>query len=115
MGYYTYFQLRMWDAEGKELSEELYDKVITKLCEVFCADGDNPRDALDDLKEMIDYGCEMKWYECHEDMAKVAKAFPEIKFEFEGRGEDTEDWWIEQFYDGKSAIEYAKPPERKLF
>ena len=70
--------LHMWDAEGKELSEELYDKVMTKLCEVFCADGDNPRDALDELKEPEDQDPKLVIY--HERISNSSDTYDSLLY-----------------------------------
>ena len=119
MGYYTYYELRMWDANGETIDKyhPLYDKIKAKFINVFANGNDDSEYANKLFDYLVTNGEELKWYECHEDMMKITADFPEVMFEMEGTGEDREDWWIEQYYKGNYAVEFAKiiPPRPTLF
>lgn len=42
-----------------------------------------------------------KWYDHEDDMIRLSEEYPEFLFEMHGDGEDSEDFWIEYFQDGK--------------
>lgn len=90
MGYYTRFNLEYEPVKGFTITPEQ----LTELREEF-AKALGFTEAFD---ELTSGDCpEWKWYECTEDMTKIAQKFPNILFTLEGEGEDREDWWIEQF------------------
>ena len=115
MGYYTYFSFNAWNENGDELDEATYSKVKAFLAEKFVEAGDDEEEAADIINELCDYGYEMKWYEYDGDMMALSKQFPDVKFELEGQGEDGSDWWVAQYWNGKTRCAWAKRPEPDLF
>lgn len=110
MGYYTRYHLEMKDTRKplqpmiiEENAPDLYKAVAQKFEEIF------GYDVLDDL---VDYTDDWKWYEWEIDMRKLAAAFPFIRFNLEGEGEDREDWWYASFLGDKFQVRHANvtPP-----
>lgn len=108
MGYYTYYQLRMWDEEDKELKSAVAEVIKAELAEVAELEASY-------VNCMYNFGEELKWYDHHENMRELAKRYPFVKFELEGRGEDADDWWVAQYWGNKFECAYVQPPEPKLF
>lgn len=115
MGYYTYYTLNMWDEEGNELKSAVSEMLKKELVIKFIEAGDTPENAEEIVKDLCSYGCELKWYESDEDMTSLAKKFPYIKFELEGRGEDGTDWWVAQYWGDKTETVCAQRPTPHLF
>lgn len=110
MGYYTSFSLNIWDKDGQWIDEgnPIFDKIAERFETITSYN-------KDDFEEMVHYAIELKWYEWKEDMKKIVADFPDVKFEIDGRGEQNDDWWVAQWYNGDYAVEYVVPPEGKLF
>lgn len=108
MGYYTYYQLRMWDEEGKELKPAVAAFIKAKLAEIAELE-------VSDVNYMHDFGEELKWYDHDENMHELAAQYPHVKFELEGKGEDVDDWWVAQYWGDKFERAFVQPPEPKMF
>lgn len=55
-----------------------------------------------------------KWYDYEDNMIALSEKFPDILFELDGNGEDSEDFWIEYFCGGRhqycrGEITYEEP------
>lgn len=103
MGYYTNFEFSMCGEKDRVIAafkriEELTDNLITWAC---------GEDILDEILNGNTAYFEAKWYKSKEDIAKVAKEFPDVSFTLEGQGEDREDWWVIEVKNGKAYIGYC--------
>ena len=89
MGYYTYYHLII--ENEKEVTKERILEAEEMLAQIM---GEDPVIHHSEYFLPFDWLLEesMKWYEWEEDMAKVAEAFPEIKFCLYGEGEEGEHW-----------------------
>lgn len=105
MGYYTNYTLNTNTSEDKEREIALW--MIDNL-EYF---DHNKRSYVErsyyPLQALLGEDS-MKWYEHQNDMRKVAGAFPDVKFELYGEGEDREDTWVEYYWDTKFDISIAR-------
>ena len=100
MGYSTNFELRIGGEKDRvkeafERLDEITDYLLT------WAGGENA--VYDILNEQSLY-FEAKWYSREEDMAQIAKEFPDVRFYLEGEGENRDDWWIIEAQNGKASI-----------
>ena len=95
MGYRTYYTLSILDLDGQtELTEDVSNSIIKKLrmsCEdlefAVCENGSSNGDC--------------KWYEHDRDMTELSKQFPNVIFQLDGNGEESEDIWTSWYHDGK--------------
>lgn len=106
MGYYTYYSCYVIDEDS--YGKEKIKRAANQLAKM-----------LGETKEVEDFDFvswdEMKWYEHEDDMKKLSKEFPDMVFELNGSGEDSEDIWKGYFMNGESYycsghIEYDPPP-----
>ena len=95
MGYRTHYELIFQPFE--------YDEVLKAFQEV-CG-----WMSEDDFLAMLD-GCmdAMKWYSHTEDLVKVSKKVPHIKFSLFGEGEECGDLWKLYVFNGKTQRETAQ-------
>lgn len=97
MGYRTDFVISIEDGEPSEHDREQ----ITKM--------------LEDFESFEYWGDEwmslsVKWYEYQNDMYKLSKAFPHLRFYVHGDGDDSDDLWEDHWQDGKFQHCYAEIP-----
>lgn len=99
MGYITDYTLGIaqnaFDTEYDEINEFIKNEQNKNDDFMYVFDGED----LDHNYEI--YG-EGKWYDFHEDMTKLSKAFPEVVFKLSGDGEETDDVWTTYYMGGKS-------------
>jgi len=49
----------------------------------------------------------VKWYDHHDDMVELSRAFPQVLFTLEGAGEEMDDRWRKYYLNGKVHIVQA--------
>lgn len=105
MGYYTNFHLEVSSKTGGDVDPDTLQEVRDNFDEMFGYNG-----AFD---EVTDWSAEWKWYDWEIDMKKFSAAFPDLRFELEGLGEERENWWTAWFHDGNVHKSCAKitPPD----
>lgn len=118
MGYYTNFSIDIRTAITRAEAKDITVAINRAICPTI-ENEDDWLFSLDDYSgieddekatwELTPYD-EMKWYDCEEDMKKIAKKYPAIEFRVEGYGEDREDWWVALFKGDRYQIKYAEPP-----
>lgn len=97
MGYRTDFVISIADGEASDQDTEK----ITEMLEAF---------------EGFEYWggewmvSDVKWYEYQDDMFKLSKAFPHLRFYVHGDGDDSDDLWEDYWQDGKFQHCYAEIP-----
>jgi hypothetical protein len=105
MGYYTYFSLSTNATEDKEREIALW--MIDNLDYFsFCS-----KERVSKSYEPLDYvvgSDSMKWYDHEDDMRKVAAAFPDVKFELYGEGEERDDIWREFYWNDRFDCDTAQ-------
>jgi len=111
MGYYTYYTLHTNMSEDKEREIALW--MVDNLDYFDCTERSYVERSLYPLEDIT--GDSMKWYNHQDDMKKVAHAFPDVKFELYGEGEDREDTWVEYYWNDKferatARIVWDEPP-----
>lgn len=106
MGYYTYFNLRVTENpnffNGKSINNESELEIAQKLYGII-SDGDvlpKVPDYCTPLEYVFDDA--MKWYDCEQDMKELSKQYPDFYFWLRGDGEESDDYWVACFHDGKS-------------
>ena len=45
--------------------------------------------------------CDIKWYDSEENMKEISLLYPDTLFKLYGDGEDSEDFWIQYYKNGK--------------
>lgn len=118
MGYYTNFSLEIMTAITRAEAKDIAAAINRAICPTI-ENEDDWLFSLDDYSgieddekatwELTPYD-EMKWYDCEEDMKKIAKKYPAIEFRVEGYGEDREDWWVALFKGDRFQIKYCTAP-----
>ena len=110
MGYYTYFNLRVTETphlfNGKSISNESELEIAQKLCNILY-DGDVLPKVLYRTPLEYVFDDEMKWYDCKQDMKELSKQYPEFYFWLSGDGEESDDYWVACFHNGKSRTLYV--------
>jgi len=93
MSYYTYFDLEIENPNNIEYSEE---EIVQQLYEMW-----STADAIryKTFKDMLFDA--MQWDEYEEDMIALSKLNPDLHFVLYGNGEDSGDFWVEHFINGK--------------
>ena len=108
MGYYTMFNLEVRGVDGAHpLTEEKLAEIGKAFDEIF-----GEEDAFESL--ISEYYPEWKWYTCDYDLGKLSTKFPDVIFTLEGKGEDREDWWIAEYWNGniqKNKAQLIPPSE----
>ena len=102
MGYYTDFTICIKDDVNKALlnDESTNARVVTYLKSL--DDDEYLKSFLDDNGEFKENEIENhKWYEHEEDMKKLSAAVPDVLFELDGEGEESDDRWKKYFLNGK--------------
>ena len=79
MGYYTNYTLKVVNAEPEDIRQPLKE--------------------ISGYIGWYTYGrkiclSEAKWYDHKDDMIRLSKMFPDVKFELHGAGEDGDQWMI---------------------
>ena len=102
MGYYTYYTMNVSNTHrdnGKLVVE------TEPIPSIVAGDLENAMKDLDVLEGDVSGGYysgdTIKWYEWEEDIRNLSKEFPDILFEVSGDGEESEDFWIAYFLNGK--------------
>ncbi len=102
MGYYTNFEIRM------------YDTTKNKAQMSFC-DAGFGETIFKNFNEIVGYSFdvtptgdyiyssdEIKWYDHEAEMKQLSKLYPTVLFQVDGDGEEQGDVWVEYFIDGRS-------------
>ena len=105
MGYYTSFELKTNANENKNREIALW--MVDNLESFDYHDRDRVVRCKYPCDVVISCG-PMKWYAHQDDMRKVAAAFPDVKFELYGEGEDNGDIWIEYYWGDKFEVTIAR-------
>lgn len=92
MGYYTFYELNVADC-GTERYEDIEVDFYNKFGKKFDLSEEDPFYSLS--RE------ELKWYDHENDMIEFSKQHPTVKFELYGDGEDSDDHWVEYFWNGE--------------
>ena len=100
MGYYTYYDLRVWDAECRD-DHPQSDEIIADL-RADCGD------AVYALGATGSSGDHATWYEHVRDMAAFSQKYPDAVFDLHGEGESSEDLWRKYFKNGRVQLAPAK-------
>lgn len=98
MGYYTYFTLSTNATDDKEREIALW--MIDNLDYFSFCSKEMVSKSYEPLTHIVGSDS-MKWYDHEDDMRKVAAAFPDVKFELYGEGEDRDDTWREFYWGDK--------------
>lgn len=101
MGYYTYYTLVAERLPGYPIEDSVTEAEIRK--EVDRLDVFEYEDR-DDLR----WEGHAKWYDFERDMLLLSSKFPEHLFTLHGDGEESDDFWREYFYDGRSQFTQAE-------
>ena len=112
MGYITNFKMTIVDKENNPVTAEhsAFPKLATEFARIFNGSyfkEDELDSNIELLNSLVEYSSDWKWYEHDEDMTAFAAKFPEFKFALEGEGEDSKDWWMHWWEDGKMVGESA--------
>ena len=94
MGYYTYFKLE--DARVPGLSKEESLKCVLKTFNT-------------DVTDLLTGNKNYKWYSFKEDCLTFSRQNPEIAFKISGVGEEVDNIWWAEYYDGKLTNFWKKP------
>jgi hypothetical protein len=101
MGYRTYYNLNITNADGSDLGEERRAEIIDALR------GEN-EEAEYSFNEAGEAEEENTWYEHVKEMAEFSKKYPDVLFCLEGEGEESHDLWEKYFLNGKVQLCPAK-------
>ena len=94
MGYYTSFQLGVYDENKQEvIDNEKYEKLLADFKKVT------------DYDWLFDDSC--KWYDQDEDTIKVSKMNPELYLFIRGEGEESGDIWARIYKAGKVVADWT--------
>ena len=105
MAYMTTYNL---DWEGEPPTQQQVFEQITVLKDKIHPDSPQFHLAFDVTKEILAYGEEDPWYDCHFHMTVVSMTWPETTFTLHGKGDDREDNWKAFYLAGKSHIVKAE-------
>lgn len=83
MGYYTYFSINKVKGSDKDM-----DNLVKDI------------DAKTGLRFSDDNCQEAKWGDYEEDCLKLSKKYPNLVFQLDGDGENSDDLWAERFHNG---------------
>lgn len=106
MSYMTTFNLE-WDQSQHPSQEDLFNYISTLRHQVHQGD-DKYQDSLDITTQMLLYGCEDPWYDCHEHMTLASIKWPHATFTLNAQGEEHDDTWRAFYHNGRSALVTAK-------
>ncbi len=98
MGYYTWYELELYNAEDKE------DQILEHL----------NKEVPDSEWIGQDHNT---WYDHDKEMTEFSKLYPEVIFELSGNGEDPDDQWTSRYLNGETeikGIEKYLPEFRKI-
>ena len=116
MGYYTDFRLTMYKGEDcseiVERESALYNQIGKAFTKMFVEDEDYFEQLTDEY-----WGANWKWYNYRNDMRRLSAQFPDVYFVLEGTGEEHDDIWQLDIYNGKECYRTAKiiyPDEQPL-
>ena len=92
MGYYTKYDLEVFDGKGNQVFGGSYEEEIGGISEygdrLFCD--------------------EVKWYDSHKDMLLLSLAHPDKIFVLYGVGENPDDFWRSHYKKGKACSHKGK-------
>ena len=122
MGYYTYYDGRVYNKDFNQIDFENPNSTtldIIKTLATFMHE-EYPCDTIEELSDVIieiftNGSGDLKWYNYEDHMKKLVECFPDYKFEIEGFGEEKGDWWVHQFWGDKDSKVFCSPPEPNLF
>lgn len=109
MGYCTFISAEIKTAPNKDYIKQ--DSPFYNKIKKWFADCLGNEEALVDLH----YGEIYHWYEVDADMKEFAKAFPGVYLIMRGQGEDRDDEWIIETYNGKFHKSYAEYLSPKIY
>lgn len=96
MGYYTYYNLSVFEYKNNTKGEEVKNQIDFKkeICDIY----HNGSQGL----------CfkAIEWHNWEKDMLEFSKKYPDLLFQLNGEGEDNDDIWVAYFIDGK--CQYSK-------
>ena len=105
MAYMTTYNLE-WDLDPPT-QQQVFEQ-ITVLKDHIHPDSPQFQLAFDVTKEILAYGEEDPWYDCHLHMTIVSLTWPQTTFTLSGKGDDREDNWKAFYLAGKSHIVKAE-------
>ena len=102
MGYETYFTMNVSNTH-RENGKLVID--TEPIPSIVARDLEDAIDELDTLYGDVSGGFysgeTIKWYEWDDDIRKLSREFPDILFEVSGDGEESDDFWMAYFLNGK--------------
>ena len=106
MGYYTTYDLKIIENEGRYTISEVVNYMKKKFEQndwYYPFEYEFDDLLFDEAKTNFefDYEEQAKWYEHHEEMLELSKQFPEIVFCLHGDGEEQGDEWYCYYKNGK--------------
>lgn len=109
MGYYTYHELKVLNAD--KFSDAELSKASSRLHEIVM---EEPLTKSDPGFDWVSYDS-MKWYESDSDMKTLSREYPEMLFLLTGDGEESDDFWRAFYKDGMGCEQqvhmcYDPPP-----
>lgn len=88
MGYYTTFTLNLSNAKA-----EWYERLEDEIAKMNVFEGGSIWGG---------YFASSKWYDAERDMLLLSARFPDVLFELEGDGEDSDDHWLHYYKGGRA-------------
>jgi hypothetical protein len=87
MGYYTNYKFTIDDSKSSDFDIGIFAEKFEEIT---------------DYRFDTNYlSLDGKWYECKEDMIKLSKLFPNVRFDLYGEGEENTDIWKAYFMNGE--------------
>lgn len=93
MGYYTYFTINKIKGSDKD-----FDNLLKDI------------DEETGLRFSEDTTQEAKWGDYEEDCLKLSKKYPDLIFQIDGDGENSDDLWAERFHNGDCESTHMEYP-----
>lgn len=103
MGYRSNFNISVF-AKDPDESRAVIKEIVEKSGYIF-----------DQIEDGYAYVNDVKWYECEEDCAEVARNHPDVIITVNAEGEDVEGYWEARFQgDEKESHRYELPPFKRI-
>ena len=110
MGYYTQFELEIFNKDGSELNWDELEKV-EEILENWIVPGYGKGALLEIYQERAE---NFKWYGREKDMIDLSLTYPDYLFLLSGEGEENGDIWKMYFLAGKCARDDAQIVHREF-